>query len=256
MRWDPQTYRQFSDERNRPFFDLVIQIRADSPRLVVDLGCGPGDLTATLADRWPGAEVRGIDSSPEMITRAKPLERDRLRFTVGDVADWRMTPDVDVLVSNAVLHWVPGHQEMIARWAEAASPGTWIGWQVPGNFGAPSHVLMRELAGSAKWADRLGGVLRHREAVSEPAEDLALLGRAGFRADAWETTYLHVLRGPDAVLNWVRGTALRPVLGALDPAGAGAFEAEYAVLLREAYPETDQGTIFPFRRIFCVGEKA
>jgi trans-aconitate 2-methyltransferase len=167
-----------------------------------------------------------------------------------------MTPDVDVLVSNAVLHWVPGHQEMIARWAEAASPGTWIGWQVPGNFGAPSHVLMRELAGSAKWADRLGGVLRHREAVSEPAEYLALLGRAGFRADAWETTYLHVLRGPDAVLNWVRGTALRPVLGALDPAGAGAFEAEYAVLLREAYPETDQGTIFPFRRIFCVGEKA
>jgi trans-aconitate 2-methyltransferase len=255
MRWDPQIYGKFGDERNRPFFDLLAQVRAESPRLVVDLGCGAGELTATLADRWPGATVRGIDSSPEMITRARPLEGDHLTFAVGDVAEWRMTPEVDVLVSNAVLQWVPGHEEMIARWAEAASPGTWIGWQVPGNFGAPSHALMRELAGSAKWSGKLGGVLRHRDAVSEPAEYLALLARAGFRADAWETTYLHVLQGPDPVLNWVRGTALRPVLGALDPADAAAFETKYAALLREAYPETDQGTIFPFRRIFCVGEK-
>ena len=255
MRWDPQQYGRFSDERNRPFFDLVGRIRADSPRRVIDLGCGPGDLTATLADRWSGAEVLGIDNSPEMIARSQTHQSNLVKFQIGDVADWQMTAEVDVVVSNAVLQWVPGHLELIRGWARAASPGTWLGWQVPGNFKSPSHVLMRELANSAKWAARVGHVLRHADAVAEPADYLEMLIGEKFAGDAWETTYLHILQGADPVLNWVRGTALRPVMAALIPADAAEFESEFAHLLREAYPASNFGTVFPFRRIFCVGVK-
>ena len=159
------------------------------------------------------------------------------------------------MVSNAALQWVPTHRELIQEWARMASPGTWLAWQVPGNFGAPSHVLMRELAESAEWSGRLAGVLRHNQPVAEPAEYLAMLTREGFAAQAWETTYLHVLAGTDPVLEWVRGTALRPIFAVLDEADARTFEAQYAALLREAYPPSETGTIFEFRRLFCVGQK-
>ena len=255
MEWDPGQYWRFGDERSRPFFDLVGRIGAESPRLVVDLGCGSGELTASLADRWPGATVRGLDSSETMIERAQAHAADRLSFDIGDVAAWRMDPAVDVLISNATLQWVPRHRELIEQWAEIASPGSWLAWQVPGNFGAPSHGLMRELAASPAWADKLEGVLRHEDAVAEPAEYLAMLQAAGFAAEAWETTYLHTLQGPDPVLQWVRGTALRPVLAALDEDDARRFEREYAALLLEAYPPDEHGTIFQFRRLFCVGRK-
>jgi trans-aconitate 2-methyltransferase len=255
MRWDPQVYRQFSDERNRPFYDLLARIRAENPAAVVDLGCGPGDLTATLAERWPGAAITGFDNSPEMIERAQSRATERVRFVLGDIAVWEMTPDVEVVVSNAVLQWVPGHVALIRKWAQAAASGTWIGWQVPGNFNAPSHLLMRELAMSVRWSGQLAGVLRHADVVSEPADYWHLLTSEGFQAEAWETTYLHVLQGDDPVLNWVRGTALRPVLAALNPPDAARFEQEYAALLRDAYPATESGTIFPFRRIFCAGQK-
>jgi trans-aconitate 2-methyltransferase len=257
MRWDPQKYGQFSDERSRPFFDLVAQVRAESPRCVVDLGCGSGELTATLAERWPQAAVVGVDSSAAMIERASALTDTpgSLSFETGNIADWRIGPEVDVVVSNAALQWVPTHRELIEQWAAAASPGPWLAWQVPGNFGAPSHVLMRELAESPAWSGKLAGVLRHRDTVAEPAAYLAMLDRAGFRAQAWETTYLHVLQGDNPVLEWVRGTALRPVFAALDEADARQFEDEYAAQLRTTYPATAMGTIFPFRRIFCVGQK-
>jgi trans-aconitate 2-methyltransferase len=257
MRWDPQKYGQFSDERSRPFFDLVAQVRAENPRRVVDLGCGSGELTATLAERWPDAEVTGVDRSPQMIERANSLSvmPGSLQFELGNIADWQIEPDVDVMVSNAAFQWVPTHRELIQEWARVASPGTWLAWQVPGNFGAPSHVLMRKLAESAEWSERLAGVLRHNRPVAEPAEYLAMLTREGFAAQAWETTYLHVLQGPDPVLEWVRGTALRPVFAVLDEADARSFEAQYAALLREAYPPAEMGTIFEFRRIFCVGRK-
>jgi trans-aconitate 2-methyltransferase len=257
MRWDPQKYGQFSDERSRPFFDLVAQVRAENPRRVVDLGCGSGELTATLAERWPDAEVTGVDSSPQMIERGTSLTGApaNLHLQIGDIADWRIEPDGDVMVSNAAFQWVPTHRELIQEWARVASPGTWLAWQVPGNFGAPSHVLMRKRAESAEWSGRLAGVLRHNRPVAEPAEYLAMLTREGFAAQAWETTYLHVLQGPDPVLEWVRGTALRPVFAVLDEADARSFEAQYAALLREAYPPAEMGTIFEFRRIFCVGRK-
>lgn len=257
MRWDPAQYALFSDHRSRPFFDLVGRIGHAAPARVVDLGCGPGELTAVLARRWPDAEVLGIDSSPHMIERAKALEDTppNLAFTVGDVGDFSPEPGTGVVVSNALLQWVPGHQKMIQSWARVLEPGAWLALQVPGNFRSPSHALMRGLAESERWASRLAGVLRYDDAVSEPGDYLRLMHGAGLETDAWETTYQHVLQGNDPVLEWVRGTGLRPVLEALSVAEAPEFEARYSALLSEAYPSEPEGTLFPFRRIFAVGCK-
>jgi trans-aconitate 2-methyltransferase len=253
MRWDPQQYGQFSGERARPFFDLINRIGATSPRRVVDLGCGSGELTAVLADRWPGAAVEGIDSSEEMISAGVTHERVTLR--VGDVASWTPPPDADVIVSNATLQWVPTHRELLASWAVALPPAGWLAFQVPGNFDSFSHTLMRSLAESRRWASSLTGILRHGDAVGTPEEYAGILLAAGLVADVWETTYVHVLQGPDPVLEWVRGTALRPIMAALPPASYRLFEDEFAAQLRNAYPATPHGTLFPFRRIFAVGHR-
>jgi len=254
LRWDPAQYARFSDERSRPFFDLTGQVDASEPALVVDLGCGSGELTATLAARWPAATVRGLDASAEMVERAAGCAADRLSFELADAAAFDAT-GVDVLISNALLQWVPGHQELLVRWAGELAAGGWLAFQVPANFGSPSHRLMRELAESARWRDRLAGVLRHDDAVAEPAEYLELLTGAGLSVNAWQTSYLHVLQGPDPVLEWVRGTGLRPVLQALPADEAAEFVAEYAARLRQAYPARPFGTVFPFLRTFVVAHK-
>ena len=212
-----------------------------------------------------------------MIERAA-AEVSGVTFRVGNVRDWSPPADCDVAVCNATLQWVPGHAALLRHWATRLPAGGWLAIQVPGNFDAPSHVLLRSLADSPRWAPLIGGVLRHEDAVLTPAEYAALLLDAGLDADVWETTYLHRLHGPDPVLEWVRGTALRPVLAALTDArfppgvtssaadfwsergesgtdAATVFEAEYAAALRVAYPATEHGTLFPFRRIFAVGHK-
>lgn len=255
--WDPDQYQRFGGERSRPFFDLVGRVAADDPRVVVDLGCGPGPLTAALAERWPGAEVRGIDSSAEMIEAAQALRHSaggRLSFALGDVREWKPDGPVDVIVSNAVLQWVPGHLDVLARWAGFLPPGGWLAFQVPGNFDQPSHRALRELAASDRWRSLLAGVQLNRQAA-DPAEYLDLLAPAGFEVDAWETTYLHVLQGDDAVVDWYKGTGLRPVLAALPPGEATAFLADYRARMREAYPAAPYGTPFPFRRVFVVAVK-
>jgi trans-aconitate 2-methyltransferase len=252
MHWDPEQYGRFARERDRPFLDLVARVGASAPRRVVDLGCGPGALTGLLAQRWPNASVDGIDSSPEMIAAASASG---VTFRVGDIESWRPSPDTDVVVSNAAFQWVPTHRSLLRDWAAALPSGGWLAWQVPGNFDSPSHALMRSLAESPRWKDRLGGVLRHEDPVDSPSQYATLLLDLGWDADAWETTYVHVLPGTHPVLEWVRGTGLRPVLAVLSAEERAEFEPSFAALLRDAYPPGPAGTLFPFRRIFCVGHK-
>jgi trans-aconitate 2-methyltransferase len=251
--WDPAIYGRYADERARPFYELMSRVGAKHPRYVVDAGCGPGELTAELAARWPEAEVHGFDSSPAMIAQASQVARGP-SFAVGDVRFWRPDRSVDVLVSNAVLHWVPEHRELLPHWVDLLSPGGWLAVQVPGNFGAPSHTLVRELCRSAKWWHRLGDLVQDAP-VDEPADYLDLLAGRCRMVDVWETTYLHVLPGEDAVLNWIKGTALRPVLDRLDERGRADFLDDAAELLAEAYPRKAYGTPFAFRRIFAIAQR-
>jgi trans-aconitate 2-methyltransferase len=256
VKWDPNQYARYADERGRPFIELVGRIRAEQPSRVIDLGCGPGNLTALLSARWPGAIVEGIDSSPEMIAEASRIAMPSLTFRIEDIARWRVPADAGVVVSNAALQWVPGHRDLVRRWAAELVGDAWIGFQVPSNFGAPSHTLMRELAGSARWKPQLGHLLRHHDSVAPVDAYAALLLEAGLAADVWETNYVHVLPGEDPVLEWVRGTGLRPILAALSPGEAEEFERAYREELRTAYPRREYGTLFPFQRIFAVGHRA
>lgn len=261
--WDPGQYLRFASERFRPFFDLTGRIQAEDPAAVADLGCGTGELTLALQRRWPRARVLGLDSSPEMIEAARRLVADepsgpgtasRPRLVHEDVRTWRPDGRVDVIVSNAVLQWVPGHQELIARWAGWLPPGGWLAFQVPANFNQPSQIILRELAGSPRYRGELAGVLLSRQ-VADPAEYLDQLTRLGCEVDAWETTYLPVLQGRDPVVEWYRGSGLRPVLAALTPDRAEEFIGEYTRRTNQAYPRRPYGTVMPFRRVFVVAHR-
>jgi trans-aconitate 2-methyltransferase len=253
--WDPTTYLTFADHRGRPFHDLVARIGADRPRRVVDLGCGPGNQTATLTTRWPDATIEGVDSSAEMVEAARAHG---IAARVGDVNEWAPEPDTDVAIANAVLQWVPKHRELLRRWVQQLPSGAWLAMQVPGNFGAPSHVLIREQAESPAWRSALASlVLRADDAVDMPQEYADLLAAAGCQVDAWETTYLQLLTGEDPVLEWVTGTALRPIRAALDDQGWDDFVTQLRPKLRAAYPTRDNGTTwFEFRRVFVVARTA
>jgi trans-aconitate 2-methyltransferase len=255
--WDPERYLAFADERGRPFADLLSRVPATEVDRVVDLGCGPGNLTGWLKQRWAGADVVGIDSSEDMVARATAADLPGVRFEVADLRTWRAEPAVDVLVSNATLQWVPGHLALLPRLLEQVVPGGWFAFQVPGNFAEPSHALLHGLAADDRFAPYADGVSRP-DAHGPDVYLQALLG-LGCTVDAWETTYLHLLRGPDPVFTWISGTGARPVLQALPEELRAVFEEEYKQLLREAYPPRETGTaepvtVLPFRRVFVVAQ--
>jgi trans-aconitate 2-methyltransferase len=249
--WDPERYLTYADERGRPFAELVARIDADRPNDVVDLGCGPGNLTRLLRARWPDSRLCGLDSSPEMIDRARAAEPE-IAFEVADLRTWAAGDErVDVLVSNATLQWVPGHLDLLPALAGHLRPGGWLGFQVPGNFGEPSHTIRTELAAEAPYDVHARGVAV--PSSHDPAVYLEALSALGMTVDAWETTYLHVLAGPDPVFTWVSGTGARPTLQALPDDLRPGFEADFKRRLRAAYPERDGRVVLPFRRIFVVG---
>ena len=250
--WDPERYLRFADERGRPFVELVGRVAADAPRTVVDLGCGPGNLTALLKQRWPSAQVTGLDSSPEMIATARGRD-DGVAYDVADLRDWRPSTPVDVLVSNATLQWVPDHIALLPSLVEAVRPGGWFAFQVPANFDEPSHTLRRDLAATPPYDAQTAGV------ATPDAHDAATYLRAlqplVTSVDAWETTYLHVLHGEDPVFTWVSGTGARPTLQALDESLRPRFEDEFKRRLRAAYPDDGSGVVLPFRRVFVVVQR-
>jgi trans-aconitate 2-methyltransferase len=254
--WDAEVYSTFADERSRPFVDLLARVGATAPGRVVDLGCGPGPLTASLARRWPGAAVVGVDSSPAMIDAAQAHRGPRVDFVLADLADlsaWRPPQPLDVIVSNAALQWVPGHRGLLPGLVGSLAEHGWLAFQVPGNHDAPSHRTLRAVAAEEPFAGHTAGVTR--TAVAEPADYLADLAALGCRVDAWETTYLHVLAGPDPVLHWLEGTGARPYLDALPDALRPAFTEALRDRLAEAYPPQAVGTVLPFRRLFVVAQR-
>ena len=251
--WDPVTYLRYAGERGRPFLELVARIDledGDLPRTVVDLGCGPGNLTALLKRRWPGAEVTGVDSSAEMIASADPDQG--VDYVVADLRVWRPDEPVDVLVSNAALQWVPEHLDLLPSLVAHVAPGGWFAFQVPGNFDQPSHTLRRRLAEDPRFAPYLTGVAVPDAFSAELY--LERLADLGCEVDAWETTYLHVLPGDDPVFDWVVGTGARPTLTALPSDVRPLFEDELRAALRTAYPKHGHGTVLPFRRVFVVAK--
>ena len=252
--WNPEHYGQYAGERSRPYGDLVRRVGARRPQRVADLGCGSGELTASLRQVWPTAEIVGVDSSPAMIAKARTIRGvDDLRFLERDLQDWRPDHGTDVVISNAALQWVPEHRKLLPGLVERLSTDGWLAFQVPGNFAEPSHVLLHELAGTEPYASYTEGLAR--PASAEPAEYLADLTALGCTVDAWETTYLHVLGGEDPVFTWVSATGARPILQALPDELRETFETEYKERLRAAYPEQPYGTVLPFRRIFVVAQR-
>ncbi|MFE2539455.1 trans-aconitate 2-methyltransferase [Actinacidiphila glaucinigra] len=267
--WDPQQYLRHSTHRTRPFHDLLARIPelpGASPR-IADVGCGPGNVTALLAERWPAARITGLDSSAEMLEAARAHEGPTpgggsLDFRAADAAHWVPDGTYDLIVSNAALQWVEGHADRFPLWVEHLAPGGVLAFQVPGNFTSPSHALLGDLCDSPAWRDRLGdGHGRRYVHILQPPgylERLIEIPEVEVDVDVWETTYVQLLQGEDAVLEWTKGTALRPVLTALedDPEAAREFLGQYRDLLRKAYPAGPHGTVFPFRRIFAVARKA
>jgi trans-aconitate 2-methyltransferase len=250
--WDPALYLRYADDRGRPFVELLARVGAEDPSSVVDLGCGPGNLTALLARRWPAATVRGVDSSREMVDRARTTAP-HLDVELADLRTWQTETPVDVLVSNATLQWVPGHLDLLPRLVEQVSEGGWLALQVPGNFDQPSHTLRDRLAADPRYAEHLQGVAT--PTAHAPGAYLERLAPWGREVDVWETTYLHVLPGEDPVFDWVSGTGARPTLQALPSALRDEFAEELRAGLRAAYPRTGHGTVLPFRRVFAVLRK-
>jgi trans-aconitate 2-methyltransferase len=251
--WDPAKYLSFSDHRDRPAHELMSRVGAETARRVVDLGCGAGNLTHLLTGRWPAAELEALDASPEMVEAARQRG---VPARVCDVRDWKPAPDTDVVLCNAVLQWVPGHVDLLRRWIPQLPAGAWFAFQVPGNFHAPSHSTIRELAASPRWRDRLCEAFLGEEAVPAPQRYADALADLGAEVDAWETTYLQAMHGENPVLEWVTGTALRPVRAVLGESEWEAFRADLAPRLAEAYPRRADGvTWFPFRRLFVVARK-
>lgn len=249
--WDPDRYGEYADERGRPFVELLARVGAEHPKTVVDLGCGSGELTLLLHRRWRDASVVGVDSSADMVAAAP--QGQGVTFEIGDVATWEPEAPVDVLVSNAALQWVPGHLDLLPRLVAQVAPGGWLAFGVPGNFGEPSHVLRRELAAESPYDQHTAGL--PEPAAHDAATYLQALRDLDCDVDAWETTYLHVLTGPDPVLRWIEGTSARPVLTALPEELRDRFRAELGRRLADAYPARDGAVVLPFRRVFVVAHR-
>ena len=253
MTWNPEQYLKFAGPRLRPALDLLARVDLENPRIIFDLGCGAGNVTRLLAERWPAARLVGVDSSPEMLEKAKGA-LPSAQWVVADLADWQPPEPADLIFSNAALHWLGDHETLFRRLVSYLAPGGVLAVQMPHNFHAPSHVCMDEAAAAGPWGETLRPHLRPSP-VGDPAFYWDLL--ASHQPDIWETEYLHALEGEDAVVQWTMGTSLKPLLDALAEPWRGQFLEDYRRRIAGAYARRSDGvTLFAFRRLFVVSRVA
>jgi trans-aconitate 2-methyltransferase len=255
MSWDPTQYLKFAGVRLRPALDLLARIPAAAPATVVDLGCGTGSLAPLFLQRWPQAKLTGVDNSPEMLAKAR-ADHPQANFVQADVAAWRPAQPVDVLYSNATLHWLDNHDAVIPGLLSAVKPGGWLAIQMPCNFAEPSHTCLNDAIEHGPWRATLEPHLR-RAPVAAPQHYWQLLHDKTSTLDIWECEYLQVLTGENPVAEFIKGSWLRQFLARLQEPERSVFENDYRARVRAAYPaEADGHTLFPFHRLFIVAQRA
>ncbi|HSB45940.1 MAG TPA: methyltransferase domain-containing protein [Nitrospira sp.] len=250
--WNPSQYLGFADYRLRPAIDLISQMSVERPGTIYDLGCGAGNVTKVLQERWPLARIFGVDNSAEMlkVARAKVVG---VEFLDKDLFNWAPPEPADILFSNAALHWLGDHETLFPRLVSWLKPGGTLAIQMPRNHMAPSHTLISDSAGAGPWREKLTPIPGPRN-VGAPEDYYSLLAPLLGGLRIWETEYLQVLTGENPVVEWTKGTTLVPILSLLDEPDRSAFLADYSARIRRAYPPCADGkTLFPFRRLFIVG---
>ena len=251
MSWDPGQYLKFAGERLRPAVDLLARVPLAAPASVVDLGCGAGNLAPLIFARWPGTKLTGVDASPEMLAKAR-TEHPQAQFVQADIGRWRPAAPVELIYSNAALHWLADHDAVIAALFESLAPGGVLAVQMPRNFRAPSHTTIVETIEQGPWRSKLEPHLR-RDPVAEPGHYWRLLKERAAALEIWETEYLQVLSGENPVAEYTKGTWLKQFLDRLEAPERAAFEADYRRRVAAWYPpQADGRTLFPFRRLFIV----
>jgi trans-aconitate 2-methyltransferase len=253
--WNPELYRKFEDERTRPARELLARVSIDSPRRVYDLGCGPGNSTELLVERFPDAHVVGTDNSESMLVSA----RDRLpscRFELGDIAGWQPDAPADVIYSNAALQWVGGHDVLIPKLFKQLAPGGVLAIQMPDNREEPTHRAMRDIASLAPWSALIGDAAKLRTKILALTDYYDLLAGAGAEVDVWRTAYQHPMASPAKIVEWVRGTGLKPFVDPLPEAERKSFLAAYEARIAQAYPKRADGKLLlQFPRMFIVARR-
>ena len=251
--WDPDQYLKFHGPRIRPALDLLAQMNVDSPETVYDLGCGPGNVTGFIQQRWPAADVIGIDASETMLAQARELHPDKT-WSQADLTDWAPDAKADVLYSNAVFQWLRDHDTLLPGLVANVRKGGLFAFQLPRNWNAPSHAIIHELVAASPHRAQLEPLLLH-DPVHPPDYYYDLLRSHVSAIDIWETEYLQILDGENAVAEWTKGSTLKPLLDALGDEAA-AFYDQYAAHLAPQYPQRSDGkTLYPFRRLFVVARR-
>lgn len=255
MSWSATQYLAFESQRTRPVRDLLAAVPNASVARAADIGCGPGNSTEMLLQRFPRASVLALDSSAEMLQAARQRLPD-VRVEQVDIAQWEDPGPYDVILANAVLQWLPDHERLFPRLAGKLAPGGSLAVQMPDNLDEPAHVLMREVAKDARWADRLSRAAGLRSQARSARWYYELLKGSCTRVDVWRTVYHHVLQDAGAVVEWFKGSGLRPYLAPLDDAERAQYLARYQAAIAQAYPALVDGTVLlPFPRLFIVATR-